>query len=150
MNVKKKENETIDKYCLETSAIIALLQNEKGSNKVMTLLSRAEKGNVLIFYSFMTRFELLYQAKTGTKKWGINELQIWLEKLKKLKASEIQYSEDILQKAVELKVESKRTKNMDCSVWDAWIAASADTSKTILFHKDRHFSFLSIRNESIL
>jgi uncharacterized protein with PIN domain len=51
-------NDTV--YVLDTSAWLALIEDEEGADVVQNVLERAGSGNVQIFVSFMSFMEVFY------------------------------------------------------------------------------------------
>ncbi|MBI5186501.1 MAG: PIN domain-containing protein [Nitrospinae bacterium] len=129
-----------ERYCLDTSALRAFLKEEKGYEQVYSLLELAESRAVEIFYSFMSRYELLYLSQRENKPWG-REL---LDFLNDFNAKEIACSEEILLKAAELKAKPGKL-----SACDSWIAASALCANAVLYHKDPEMDSLPVTNKNI-
>ena len=47
-------------YVLDTSAWLALIEDEEGADRVQDILERLSSGNIQIFVSFMSFMEIFY------------------------------------------------------------------------------------------
>ena len=130
-----------DPCCLDTSALIAFYEDEPGADEVFSLLDRAENTDSEILFSFMSRYELLYLSLRENTPRSAELLEI----LKDLNIKEIPFSEEILNKAAQIKV----TPGHKCSMADSWIAASASCSNATLYHKDNEMTTLEVKNRHI-
>lgn len=128
-----------ERCCLDSSALLAFLKNEPGADTVYSLLEQAENPEVKIFYSFMSRYELLYLSKRENKPWAEEIFNF----LKDFNVKEIAYSEETLLKAAELK------SGGGLSTCDSWIAASSAAAKATLYHKDPEMNSLPVDNCNI-
>lgn len=54
----KKQNGKEDKYILDSSAFFALFEYEDGAETVQNLLEEAQKGDIIIFSSFVSYTEV--------------------------------------------------------------------------------------------
>ena len=119
-----------ERYLLDTSALMALLTDEEGSDDVTYILQRAESGAVEVYVSFMTYMETLYRV------WriaGEEAAKNTYAELKEMPIYRVDLSEPILLRAGSIKA------NYRLSVADAWIIASAIQMEASLVHKDPEF-----------
>ncbi|MEW6665131.1 MAG: PIN domain-containing protein [Thermodesulfobacteriota bacterium] len=114
-------------YTLDTSALLAYLLDEPGSDDVADILLQADKGKAEVFVSFMTSMELLYRVWRLS---GERQAKRAYLTLRSLPVNEVGESEGILFEAAKLKAQHP------ISVADAWIAGTALVTGTILLHKD--------------
>ncbi|UCD83257.1 MAG: PIN domain-containing protein [Deltaproteobacteria bacterium] len=115
---------------LDTSAILALRDNEEGAETVENFLQKAKAGEISVLVSFISFMELYYII------WerGSEELaKITYLELKNLPVKQIDFDKRLLLKAGEFKAKYK------FSMADAWIAASAFVTEATLIHKDPDF-----------
>ena len=117
-------------YVLDTSALMAFLQSEAGSDTVRDLLKQAYTKNVSILVSFMTFMEIYYIT---LRKHGENEAKEGLRFLNSSPLLRIESEEDTGIIASEIK------SKYSLSVADAWIVALAKEHNAILVHKDPEF-----------
>jgi predicted nucleic acid-binding protein len=124
-------------FLLDTSALLALRDDEPGADRVAGLL----KGPAVECYAcFMTRMEVLYRVwKDENEVAGKLALQQCLA----LPLKWIEASDELLIQAAELKA------GFSISVVDAWIGAAALRQGAILLHKDPEFEALSIAQERL-
>lgn len=113
------------RFCLDTSALLTLRDNEPGADRVAQLLAAP----VRCVACFITRMEVLVRVwndegeRAGRLAYELQALPInWLEATEPLPLS-----------AAELKASHR------LSLADAWIAASALQSGATLVHKDPEF-----------
>ena len=117
-------------FVLDTSALLALRENEPGADRVEALLAQASRKQCRLLVSFMTRMELLYciRRKEGE--------QVAREALRLVDSFEIEWvscQPDILERAAQIKSAGR------ISVADSWIAATAAFHAATLVHKDPEF-----------
>ena len=118
------------RYLLDTSAIMALRDDEEGADDVESILRRAESGAVEVYVSFMTYMETFYRV------WrieGEETAKNAYAELKEMPIHRINLSEPILLRAGAIKA------NYRLSVADAWIISSAIQVEASLVHKDPEF-----------
>lgn len=116
-------------YLLDTSALLALRDNEQGASRVSELLG----GGSLCYGSFMTLMEMFYRIWKDEGEAAGREAYadcftlpiVWIHE-----------APEILQRAVVVKA------THPLSVADAWIAATALELDAILVHKDPEFENL--------
>ena len=111
-------------FCLDTSAILTLRDDEPGAERVAMLL----EGPDPCFACFMTRMEVLYRV---WKDEGERSGRLAYEQLQSLPIEWVDQTEPLL-------LEASRMKAFHpLSVVDAWIAPAARLSRATLLHKDQ-------------
>ena len=116
---------------LDTSALLALRDDESGAQRVAALLVDSAKGPVpSCLACFMSRMEVLYRV---WKDEGEHCGRLAHEQLLALPIRWVEASDALLMRAAELKA------GFALSVADAWIAAAADLEGARLLHKDPEF-----------
>ncbi len=116
-------------YLLDTSALLALRDNEPGANRISELLSDGSP----CYGSFMTLMEVFYRVWKDEGEAAGREAyadcfalpMVWIHE-----------SPEILQRAAVIKA------THPLSVADAWIAATALELEVMLVHKDPEFEHL--------
>ena len=127
-------------YLLDTSAILALYQDEAGAAAVEDLFERRDRGDASIFVSFMTIFEIVYLTMSGK---GTEEAFSLLFKIRSLGMEEVWPDEELLWRAAEVKADG------GLSAAGAFIAASAIVKEAILVHEDPEFERLRSKVPSL-
>jgi predicted nucleic acid-binding protein len=122
-------------YTLDTSAILAYLLNEAGADEVRHILEAGEKGQLDVLASFMTFMEFLYRT---WKLSGEAQAKRAYLMLRALPIREVPADESLLVTAARLKA------NHTMSVADAWIAATAVVTDSVLVHKDPEMDCLPL------
>ena len=117
-------------FCLDTSAIITLRDDEPGAERVATLL----EGPDPCFACFITRMEVLYRV---WKDEGERSGRLAYEQLQSLPIQWVDQTEPLLLEASRIKA------SHPLSVADAWIAATAILSRATLLHKDPEFEAMT-------
>lgn len=120
----------MNRYLLDTSALLALRDNEPGAERVATLLEAAARGDFTCHGCFMSQMELLYRVWKDEGESAAREAYgiclrlpiVWLHE-----------SPELLEHAAVIKA------CFPLSLADAWIAASALQLDAILIHKDPEF-----------
>ena len=125
--------ETPDAFVLDTSAILALWNEEDGAAFVEKIL-RDTPHNRKIFVSFMTFMECRYRL---WKDHGRNAADEIFLSLSLLPITRVDVDDTLLKTASELKAQHK------ISVADSWIIATAITRNATLVHKDPEFDALA-------
>jgi len=119
-----------ERYLLDTSAILALRDDEPGADDVESILRKSESGEAEVYVSFMTYMEAYYRI------WRLegeeSAKRIYAELLS-LPVLRIDVNDRILLRAGAIKA------NYRLSVADSWIIASAMEVKASLVHKDPEF-----------
>ena len=124
-------------FCLDTSAILTLRDDEPGAERVAMLL----EGPDPCFACFMTRMEVLYRV---WKDEGERSGRLAYEQLQSLPIQWVDQTEPLLMEASRIKA------SHPLSVADAWIAAAALLSRATLLHKDPEFEAISELDQSWL
>lgn len=124
-------------YLLDTSALLALRDDEAGADQVAALLNDPK---LACQACFMTRMEVLYRV---WKDEGELQGRLALQQCLALPIEWVECSEELLQRAAEIKARNRM------SLADAWIAAAAIERDAILVHKDPEFQTLDIVQECL-
>ncbi len=122
------------RWLLDTSALLALRDNEAGAEWVAALLRRAISGQCQVLACFMSRMEVLYRVRKDEDE---RRARLADAQLQSLPLVWVAASDRLLEQAAELKA---------ChalSVADAWIAAAARQEAAVLVHKDPEFQAIS-------
>ena len=122
------------RWLLDTSALLALRDDEDGAERVADLLQTAQDGESRCFVCFMSRMEVLYRV---WKDEDERRARLADAQLQSLPLVWVAASDRLLEQAAELKA---------ChalSVADAWIAAAARQEGAVLVHKDPEFQAIS-------
>lgn len=129
-------------YVLDTSAILAFYQDEPGADVVEGIFCARERGQAVIFVSYLTVYELIYLAMFRR---GCEEACSFLIELRNLEMEEIWPDEDLLWEAAQIKSQG------GLSVADSFVAATALQKNAVLVHKDLEFQRLEgkIRMQSL-
>ena len=123
-------------YVIDTSAWLALIEDEEGADLVQNVLERAGSGTVQIFVSFMSFMEVFYITLQDC---DIEEAQTRVRLMESLPITRVESTPAISIGAAKLK------SKYHISVADAWIAALARERNATLVHKDPEFE--QIRDE---
>ncbi len=122
-----------DKIVLDTSALLAFMQEEPGAAEVEAILHQhANKGT--IFISFMSMMEVAYVLE---QEQGESVARRGILQIKQLPVQIVESDEPLGLAAARIKARHK------LSVADAWIAATAERLNAILVHKDPEFDSLA-------
>ena len=124
-------------FCLDTSAILTLRDDEPGAERVAMLL----EGPDPCFACFMTRMEVLYRV---WKDEGERSGRLAYEQLQSLPIQWVDQTEPLLLEASRIKA------THPISVADAWIAAAALLGRATLLHKDPEFEAITELDQSWL
>ncbi len=124
---------TIESYVLDTSALLALRDDEPGADQVESLLRKAQSKKTSLLASFMSFMEVLYTTWRAMDKGAAYRAYLELRMLPILR---VEPNEEILLMAAEIKA------NNNLSLADSWIAATAVTHRGVLVHKDPEFEQL--------
>jgi uncharacterized protein len=117
-------------YVLDTSAVMAFIEEEDGADIVEELIEQAKFENVTIILSFMTFMEVYY---ISLDEHGEKEARERLRLMKSLPFLRVDSTETM---GI---IASKIKSDCHLSVADAWIAALAKQRNAILVHKDPEF-----------
>ena len=124
-------------FCLDTSAILTLRDDEPGAERVATLLDGPDP----CFACFITRMEVLYRV---WKDEGERSGRLAYEQLQSLPIEWVDQTEPLLLEASRIKALHR------LSVADAWIAAAARLGRATLLHKDPEFEAITELDQSWL
>ena len=124
-------------FCLDTSAILTLRDDEPGAERVAMLL----EGPDPCFSCFITRMEVLYRV---WKDEGERSGRLAYEQLQSLPIQWVDQTEPLLLEASRIKALHR------LSVADAWIAAAALLGRATLLHKDPEFEAITELDQSWL
>lgn len=120
-------------WLLDTSALLALRDNEAGADKVAELLRAAAAGEQRCYGCFMSLMETYYRVwKDEGQEAGYLAYQGCLA----LPVAWVHETAELLERAASLKA------NHPLSLADAWIAAAALQQQATLVHKDQEFENL--------
>jgi len=121
------------RWLLDTSALLALRDDEDGAERVAQLLQSAQGGESRCLVCFMSRMEVLYRVwkDEGERNGRLADAQ-----LQSLPIDWVPCSDALLEQAAAIKA------NHRLSVADAWIAAAAQREGAVLVHKDPEFMAL--------
>ena len=122
------------RWLLDTSALLALRDNEAGAERVADLLRQAINGHGMVLACFMSRMEVLYRVwkDEDERRARLADAQI-----QSLPICWVAASDPLLEQAAAIKA---------ChalSVADAWIAAAARQQGAVLVHKDPEFQAIN-------
>jgi predicted nucleic acid-binding protein len=127
--------EAPESFVLDTSAILALWNEEDGASAVEKIL-RDRHQQRTVFISFMTFMECRSRLWKDQGKSAADEL---FRTLSLLPATRVDIDDALLMTASELKAQYR------ISVADSWIIATAISRNATLVHKDPEFDALSDR-----
>ncbi|MEK6700394.1 MAG: PIN domain-containing protein [Nitrospirota bacterium] len=127
--------ESPESFVLDTSAILALWNNEEGASTVEKILREASSRKPILI-SFMTFMECRYRLWKDQGQKAADEI---FRSLCHLPAVRVDVDDRLLMTASELKAQCR------ISVADSWIVATAITRNATLVHKDPEFDALSDR-----
>lgn len=120
----------MNSFLLDTSALLALRDDEPGAERVATLLEAAARGEFACHACFISQMELLYRIwKDEGEEAGRTAYAICLG----LPITWLHESPELLERAAAIKA------CFPLSLADAWIAAAALQLDAILVHKDPEF-----------
>ncbi len=125
---------------LDTSALLALRDDEPGADRVAALLQQAQAGRATCCGCFMSLMEVYYRV------WKDEDAaagRLAYEQCRSLPIEWIHESAELLEAAAELKA------RYPLSLADAWIAAAAQLAGATLVHMDPEFSTLKISQEAL-
>ena len=127
-------------YVLDTSALLAYIEDEEGAEKVESLLAQAEEERAILLVSFITYTEIFYITLR--------------ERGEETAAEHI----DLLDQLPLIRLESDPPTSIiagrfkaqySISLGDCWIAALAEMYEAQLIHKDPEFEAVSDQIELI-
>lgn len=121
----------MSKYVLDTSALMAYIENEEGANEIEALLRTALDNNNDIFISVISCIEVFYIS------WQEQGKEIALKRLKLIDDLPI-IQETLNKEDTKIIGELKATKNI--SFADSCIAGLSKLKSAILVHKDPEYA----------
>jgi len=122
------------RWLLDTSALLALRDDEVGAERVAGLLQAAQNGESRCLVCFMSRMEVLCRV---WKDEGEGSARLADAQLQSLPIAWVGCSDGLLERAAAIKA------CQPLSVADAWIAAAAQQEGAVLVHKDPEFTPLT-------
>ena len=120
-------------YLLDTSALLALRDDEQGAQAVADLLQQAGDAKLKCYACFMSLMEVLYRI---WKDEGEQAGYLAYEMVQSLPVIWIHEDKHLLELSARIKANNR------LSIADAWIAASAILQDATLVHKDPEFKVL--------
>lgn len=120
-------------FLLDTSALLALRDNEPGADRVSQVLKDAQKGGLPCHACFMSLMEVFYRVWKDEGELAGREAYT---DCRALPIHWIHESPQLLERAALVKA------THPLSLADAWIAASALENGSTLIHKDPEFEKL--------
>ena len=117
-------------YLLDTSALLALRDNEPGADRVTELLAAAADGGSVCHGCFISLMEVLYRV---WKDEGEEAGRAAYYACQRLAIKWRHENSALLERAAEIKA------RFPVSLADAWIAAAALEVDAVLVHKDPEF-----------
>jgi predicted nucleic acid-binding protein len=122
------------RWLLDTSALLALRDDELGADRVAGLLQAAQTGESRCFVCFMSRMEVLYRLWIDE---GERHARLADAQLQSLPIAWVVWSDGLLEQAAAIKA------CHPLSVADAWIAAATQQEGAVLVYKDPEFTPLT-------
>ena len=114
-------------YVLDTSAVIAFIHNERGSDVIQEIFNDAQKRTARAYASFVTFTEIYYIIWRHKGEESAKDVMVIMEAM----PLECVHSND------QLSLNAGRIKaNYRLSLADAFVAATAIEKNAILVHKD--------------
>ena len=123
----------ISRYVLDTSALLAYIEDEEGADLVESLLERAEQDQIILLVSFITTTEIFYLS---LREQGESVARERLDLLDQLPLVRVESSPSACLVAGRLKAKHS------ISLADSWIAALSRLYDARLVHKDPEFEAL--------
>jgi predicted nucleic acid-binding protein len=133
-SVEKTSSGSTDTYVLDSSALLAYLTNEPGTDQVGDLLEQAKRRRCRVLIPFMVFMETCYRI------WQLEGEEAAKRTFADLSHLPVQRV-DVEERSLWLACEMKAVHRL--SVGDAWVLAIALAHKAILVHKDPDFEPLS-------
>jgi len=121
----------MNRFLLDTSALLTLRDDEAGADDVASLLYRAEEGEAICYACFMTLMELFYRVWRDE---GEAAGRLAYEQCKSLPITWVHEGPPLLERTAEIKA----TRSVSLAA--AWIAAAAILQDAMLVHKDPEFA----------
>lgn len=121
-------------FILDTSALLAYIEDEDGAGYVEDLLIRAERNEITIYIAFVSLTEVMYITLQEKNE---DTAQTRVDLIKSLSCTIEESNENLNVTAARLKSKNR------ISLADAYIAALCQEQNGILVHKDPEFEKLS-------
>ncbi|MFP5406760.1 MAG: PIN domain-containing protein [Gammaproteobacteria bacterium] len=128
------------RYLLDTSALLALRDNEPGAERVEELLRESQQGKTRCLACFISLMEVMYRVWRDEDE---SRGRLAYEQCLALPIEWVHESADLLKRAAEVKARWRM------SVADAWIAACALENAAILVHKDPEFKSVPVQQDEL-
>lgn len=128
----------MNRFVLDTSALLTLRDDEPGADRVAQLLEQARHSEVQVLGCFISQMELLYRVWRDEDETAG---RLAYEQCLALPMQWVHESPELLMKAAQIKAQ------YPLSLADAWIAACASLAQATLMHKDPEFSALPLAQE---
>ena len=128
------------RYLLDTSALLALRDDEPGADRVAALLEQSSSGKSRCLGCFMSLMEVLYRVWRDE---GEEEGRLAHRQCIALPIEWLHETESLLVRAAEIKATHA------LSVADAWIAACAMEANAVLVHKDPEYRSVPVAQEPL-
>ena len=128
----------MQRYLLDTSALLALRDDEPGADRVAEILQLATTDAVRCYGCFVSLMEVLYRVWRDESE---SAARLAYQQCLSLPIEWVHESEPLLIRAAEFKAQQQM------SLADAWIAACAVEMGAILLHKDPEFIPLRLAQE---
>lgn len=128
------------RWLLDTSALLALRDDEPGADEVADLLRQAQQGKARCLGCFMTLMEVYYRV---WKDEGEAAGRLALAQCQALPIEWRHETPEMLEAAARLKATQR------LSLADAWIAACAELEAATLVHKDPEFEPLPLPQQRL-
>ena len=125
-------------YVLDTSALLALRDEEPGADRVAELFGLAQASKCVCLGSFISLMELMYRVWRDD---GEALAHLAYDQCLALPMTWIHESPQLLKAAAAIKA-----KHM-LSLADAWVAATAELNRATLVHKNPEFAALAVSQE---
>jgi predicted nucleic acid-binding protein len=126
----------VNRYLLDTSALLTLRDDEDGADKVADILQQAQQGKAQCYGCFMSLLEVLYRV---WKDENEQEGKLAYQQCLALPMEWLHEDKALLEKAAEIKATHQ------LSLANAWIGAAALLQDLVLIHKDPGFASLACR-----
>jgi len=120
-------------YLLDTSALLALWNNEAGADAVEKVLREGSAGKVTVYLSFMSLMEIRYRLLKSRGKEAADEIY---QAVRMLPCRRVDVDEELILLASDIK------GGNSLSVADSFILATAIQQNCTLLHKDPEFESL--------
>jgi ribonuclease VapC len=128
------------RWLLDTSALLALRDDEAGAEEVASLLRQAQQARAHCYACFMTQMEVLYRV---WKDEGETQGRLAHAQILALPINWVHETPQLLEIAARIKATYR------VSLADAWIAASAELQDAVLVHKDPEFESLELPQQPL-